>query len=680
MSGKAINVLIVDDDEDDIYLIVDTIGEIAESEYTLHVSHSPTKAIDIIKNNTIDIVLCDYLMGATSGLDLINSMRAENIETPVILLTGMGGRHLDDAALAAGAADFISKNSLAPEVIDRAVRYAIANAERQCVLQTVLTNVNAAVVLIDKDGALKLWNPMYTDLVESEIGCTEEASLKAFSSRILSENRIFPIGDRILERKITNLLNNEMVVMLQDVTEHVEALRERELANNRAEHLAMHCSLTNLPNRNAFNDRLNQEIARAKDQNSGFYLFLLDLNKFKEVNDFYGHQVGDALLSEVGRRMSACLKEGDYLARLGGDEFVAIQRWDEKRHASPELAHRIVEVVNGSYPLLGTIVNASISIGIATYPEHGKTAEELMSNADLAMYRAKENPVNPVSSFDADMDKVIRETRKLARDLKMAVELADLDVHFQPQANVSDSSIVGFEALARWNHAKLGAISPSRFIPIAEDTGLIHKVGELVLLKACEIASTWTRPLKVAVNISPLQIRYTDIDQIVHSVLLKTQLPASRLELEVTESVLIDDFDRAHHILRKLKNLGVSIALDDFGTGFASLSTLVSFPFDKIKIDRSFTSSIDKSAKAAEAMRAMIGLGQNLNHRVIVEGVEKPLHVDFLAKLNCDLMQGFLIGAPTPHHAFDDLTRPVGTIGATERRASPRRAKFSNCA
>lgn len=672
--------LIVDDDEDDIYLIVDTIGEITESEYALHVSHSPADAIESIKNNTIDIVLCDYLMGATSGVDLINSLRAENIETPVILLTGLGGRHLDDAALEAGAADFISKNSISPEVIDRAVRYAIANAERQCVLQTVLTNVNAAVVLMDEGGSPRLWNPMFVELVGSETGCSDDASLRAFSTKILAGDRILPIGDRILERNITNLPNSEMVVMLQDVTEHVEALRERELANNRAEHLAMHCSLTNLPNRNAFNDRLNQEIARANDQGEGFYLLLLDLNKFKEVNDFYGHQVGDALLSEVGRRMDACLKNGDYLARLGGDEFVAIQRRESMQETSPKLAHRIAEVVNGSYPLLGSIVNASVSIGIASYPEHGRTAEELMSNADIAMYRAKENPVNPVSSFDANMDKVIRETRQIARDLKTAIELSELDVHFQPQANVSDSSIVGFEALARWNHKKMGSISPGRFIPIAEDTGLIHKVGEQVLLKACEIASTWTRPLKVAVNISPLQIRYTDIDQIVHSVLMKTGLPASRLELEVTESVLIDDFDRALHILRKLKNLGVSIALDDFGTGFASLSTLVSFPFDKIKIDRSFTSSLDKSAKAAEAMRAMIGLGQNLNHRVIVEGVEKPLHIDFLSKLNCDLMQGFLIGAPTPHHAFENLTLPASGPSQSPQVNSTRLSKLSHCA
>ncbi len=661
MSSRQLNVLIVDDDEDDAYLACEAIREIEASDYVLHTSAAAQDAFEIVKNNTIDIVLCDYLMGAKNGLDFIAMLRADSIDVPVILLTGMGDRTMDDAALEAGAADFISKSSISPEILDRAIRYSLANAERQRLLQTVLQNVNAAVVLVDKDGTPTLWNPMFLELVKITKVSTELPSLISFSRSILSEDKLFSIGDRILEKKVSRLVNNESVVMLQDVTDHIKALREREKANDRAKHLAMHCSLTELPNRHAFNDRLNDEIEIARSTGYGFRLFLLDLNKFKEINDMYGHRVGDELLAEVGRRMSACLKEDEYLARLGGDEFVAIQRRTNHDAEAAELAHRIVDVVNGSYQLYGAMVNTSVSIGIANYPEHGESAEELMSNADVAMYRAKANPVCHVSFFNADMDKIVREKRQLARDLKIALEKNELDVFFQPQANVSDYAIVGFEALARWNHSELGQVSPARFIPIAEDTGLINGIGEVILTNACDIASRWTEPLKVAVNISPLQIRYSELDQLVHSVLVKTGLPASRLELEVTESVLIDDLDRALHILRKIKNLGVSIALDDFGTGFSSLSTLISFPFDKIKIDRSFTEGIEKSAKATEAIRAMVGLGHNLNHTIIAEGVEKRRHVEFLTELKCHEMQGFLIGAPSPCNTLEHLTNPVAS-------------------
>lgn len=659
MRGRQLNVLIVDDDEEDAYLACEAIRDIEASDYVLHTATTPQEAFEMVKAGAIDIVLCDYLMGAKSGLDFIEMLRADGVDVPVILLTGMGDRTMDDAALKAGAADFISKTSISPEILDRAIRYSLANAERQRLLQTILKNVNAAVVFIDNNGTPTLWNPMFLELVKITMESTEPPSLVAFCENILSEDKLLSIGTRILEKKVSRLVNNESVVMLQDVTDHIKALRERERANDRAKHLAMHCSLTELPNRHAFNDRLNDEIEYARRTGYGFRLFLLDLNKFKEINDMYGHKVGDLLLAEVGRRMSGCLRGDEYLARLGGDEFVAIQRWTRVDSDAAELAHRIVEVVNGSYQLGDTMVNTSVSIGIANYPEHGNSAEELMSNADVAMYRAKAHPVCHVSFFDADMDKIVRETRQLARDLKTALENKDLDVYFQPQANVSDYSVVGFEALARWHHAEFGQVSPARFIPIAEDTGLINDIGELILTNACDIAARWAEPLNIAVNISPLQIRYSDLDQLVHSVLMKTGLPAQRLELEVTESVLIDDLDRALHILRKIKNLGVSIALDDFGTGFSSLSTLISFPFDKIKIDRSFTACIENSAKATEAMRAMVGLGHNLNHTIIAEGVEKRRHVEFLTELKCHEMQGYLIGAPSPHKTLEHLTNPA---------------------
>ncbi len=653
MDTEEIRVLIVDDDADDTYLICETFKEIQETKYHLTISHSPDEAKGIIEENQIDIVLCDYLMGAKSGLDFIEAIRADGFDVPVILLTGMSGRSLDNAALEAGAADFISKVSLAPDNIDRAVRYAIASVERQRLVQTVLQSVNAAVVVIDNEQCPTLWNPTYAALVNTEDGTDSLDCLKAFATKLLNEGRILTIGDHIFEKTVSQLPKEGAVIMLHDVTEHVQALREREHANNRAAHLAMHCPLTGLPNRNAFADRVQMEIDRPGAQSAGFLLHILDLNKFKEVNDVYGHAVGDELLIEVSQRMSACLEEDDYIARLGGDEFVAIERKKLNGPKQSSLAQRIVESVNQPYSIDGIVVHTGVSVGISSYPDHGATAEALLSNADIALYRAKLDPISGVSAFDEEMDKVVRETRYISRELKSAIECDDVDIFFQPQADAITGRIVGFEALARWEHEKLGRVAPSRFIPVAEDNGLIHLIGQSVMTRACRLAAQLPQDCKVAVNISPLQVRRENLAQLVHECLLETGLSASRLELEVTESVLIDDFDRALHVLRAIKNLGVSIAIDDFGTGYSSLSTLIAFPFDKIKIDKSFTQQIEHSAKSRAAIRAIVGLGHNLDLRIVAEGVESKTHVDFLADLGCHEVQGFLVGEPLPFEAIE---------------------------
>lgn len=650
MNRQALRVLVLDDDPDDTFLICDTIDSIVGSPYEHAVAHTPESARDLLKEQTFDIVLCDYRLGATSGIDFINSIKTLGHTVPVILLTGMEDRSTDEEALAAGASDFISKSGLSSPMIDRTMRYAVANAERQQLLSTVLTSVNAAVCVLDRSGNPNLWNPSFGELAcEAYPGDEEIEAVSKQAERLQTQETIHTIGDRILDKKMSSLADNRRVITLHDVTDHIRALREREKAENRAAHTAKHCSLTGLPNRMAFAERLSSEIARADENVSEFNILNLDLDRFKEVNDVFGHHVGDLLLEEVTKRLRECLGSDDYLARLGGDEFVAIHRCGKDLEEIPDLAIKFSDCLGEMFEIDDRAIRTGASVGVARYPMHGGDSETLLSNADAAMYRAKADPHAQIHCYDSALDQAIREKRLIATDLKDAVHTGQIHVYYQPQADLDSGEITGFEALARWTHPERGDISPAVFIPIAEEIGMIDRLGEAVLRRSCDEAVKWPEPVKVSVNVSGIQIRYTDLVSIVHTTLLDSGLPASRLELEITESVLIDDLDHAIHVLRGIKNLGVSLAMDDFGTGYSSLSSLLSFPFDKLKIDQSFIRGLESGGRMTAVIGAIVALGKNLGLKIIAEGVEQPEQVDFLRNLHCQEMQGFLLGRAIPN-------------------------------
>ncbi len=669
MTNKT-RVLILDDDDDDIFLVQELIEEIDAPGYEVASTNSPTEAAKILSGGKADIVLCDYRMGRITGIDFIKEQRDRGDDTPIILLTGVNDRSTDEAALNAGASDFISKINIRPDTLDRSIRYALASTQRQRVFQSVLENVNAGVVMVDENLVPSVWNPEFELIVEHATGKRSDEATHAFLQMVLAEKQKLIVKNRVYEKKVSYTADKAMVLLLHDVTKHIEALREREVAKNKAAHLAMNCSLTGLPNRNSFVERIEVEIENAERYGYEFFMLNLDLNKFKEVNDVYGHHTGDALLKEVTSRFKQACRKGDFLARLGGDEFVAIQRCDsDAEDQIPELANRLIECVENVMNIDGIELQVGISIGVARYPEHGRNAEELLSNADTAMYRAKRQTGGQVQAFNEEMDRKIREARMLGQELRIAVDAGNIDVHFQSQADVETGIITGHEALARWNHPRLGDISPTTFIPIAEERGLIARLGQAVLENACRIAAQWPRPLTVAVNVSPVQIRDTNLIEIVHQALVDSGLPAERLELEVTESVLIDDKIRALHVLRGLKNLGVSIALDDFGTGFSSLSTLIAFPFDKIKIDRSFIEDCNRNEQAALVTRTIINMGMQMGCKIIAEGVQTEEHIEFLRQEGCQSMQGYLIGKPCSNEEL--LARMLREIsGGVAKRAT----------
>ena len=443
-----------------------------------------------------------------------------------------------------------------------------------------------------------------------------------------------------------------------------EDITDRRRNEARIEHLAHHDLLTDLPNRLAFNARLQEVLADAAKSNGRVAVLCIDLDRFKEVNDVFGHSVGDALLKEVADRLRAAAGSA-FLARLGGDEFTLIAAEGEQPAAAAALADRLLAAVDECLEIEGHQLRVGLSIGAAVYPADGGDASVLLRNADAALYRAKAEGRGTVRFFEASMDERLRERRSLQHELRSAIAHNQLLLHYQPQALI-DGEIVGFEALVRWRHPTRGLISPGTFIPIAEESGLIIPIGEWILREACREAASWSKPLHIAVNLSPVQFRHGDLPGLVHAVLLETGLPANRLELEITETVLMDDPSRALSVLRRLKALGLRIAMDDFGTGYSSLSYLQSFPFDKIKIDRSFIANVHRDQSSA-IVRAVIGLGRGLALPVMAEGVETREQAAFLSSEACAGMQGYLVGRPGPITDYADI---VGARSPAEKIAS----------
>nr|KIS34039.1 hypothetical protein TQ38_02550 [Novosphingobium sp. P6W] len=426
-----------------------------------------------------------------------------------------------------------------------------------------------------------------------------------------------------------------------------EDITQQRRSEDRIAHMAMHDALTGLPNRAQFYREVDSMIADATLADEKVAVLAIDLDRFKEINDTFGHASGDHLLQVLAGRFSATRREGEAVARLGGDEFAAAIRFTRRAQLNDFIA-RIQTCIAAPVADEGQPLTVGASLGVATHPLHGDTRETLLNNADLAMYRAKAKLGKSICFFEAGMDESAREHRQLATDLRQASAKGELSVLYQPQHSLRTGAVSGYEALLRWTHPRRGLVSPEEFIPIAEETGEIIALGEWVLRQACHEARTWPGEEKVAVNLSAVQFLQPDLVEMVHSVLVETGLPARRLELEITETAIIQDKLRALHCLRLIKAMGVSVAIDDFGTGYSSLDTLQSFPFDKIKIDKSFLLKSEGSAQARAIIRAVLALGRSLDIPVLAEGIETEGQLRVLEAEGCDEGQGYYFGHPSP--------------------------------
>jgi diguanylate cyclase (GGDEF)-like protein/PAS domain S-box-containing protein len=541
-------------------------------------------------------------------------------------------------------------------------------------LQTVIDNVPASIavkelpeftyLLINRESEKYFGIPrdkilgktvaqIYPKTTADIIEANDKASLLSAGPMMFGEHEVVTPGNvtRVVSVSGVHIPGEDgepryVVNVIQDVT-------ERRHAEARAEHLARHDPMTDLANRMAFNERLKSALARADAEGKTFAVVCIDLDRFKEINDIFGQTIGDETLREVAKRLQAA-SGGAFLARLGGDEFTLICTDEPQPSAAEALAERLLQAMAADMEISGNTVRLGMSIGIAIYPTDGTDTAVLLANADAALYRAKAEARGSIRFFAPEMDKRLRQRRALQHDLRSALARDELELHYQPQASIG-GEILGFEALVRWNHPRHGMVPPGEFIPLAEESGLIIPMGEWILRAACREAASWPHPLRIAINLSPVQFRHGDLPTLVHSMLLETGLPARRLELEITEGVLIGDFSRALSILRRLKSLGIRIAMDDFGTGYSSLSYLQSFPFDKIKIDRGFIANLEHNPQSAAIIRAVIGLGRGLELPVVAEGVETKAQLDFLSRESCDEVQGFLIGRPEPIGHYSEI-------------------------
>lgn len=413
-------------------------------------------------------------------------------------------------------------------------------------------------------------------------------------------------------------------------------------------HLAQHDSLTGLPNRMLFHDRLDQALSFALRKRGQLAVLLLDLDRFKTINDTLGHDAGDRLLQQAAARLKSCIRGSDTLARLGGDEFVIIQVELGLKEGAAALAERVSDAFRETFDLGGQSVHVGTSIGIAIAEPGRKGADspgELLRHADLALYQAKLDMRGGHCFFEEGMNVRIQRRKSLEHDLRVALAKKQLELHYQPQLDLRTGEMTGVEALLRWHHPELGWIPPADVIPLAEESDLIVAIGEWVLGEACAQAAAWPS-LNMAVNLSPIQFMRSDLVETVETVLATTGLPAERLELEITESVWLSDCEKAMVTLNRLRRLGVRVALDDFGTGYASISYLLRFPFDKIKIDRSFIQGLDRMTEANAVVHALIGLGRSIGVRASAEGVETPAQIEHLRKEGCEEVQGFYYGEP----------------------------------
>lgn len=459
-----------------------------------------------------------------------------------------------------------------------------------------------------------------------------------------------------------------MVLLTLAAVTYLLDARTNEAAVAQYRHLSLHDPLTGIPNRAAFNEEMDKVRDQLVDLSGRVAVLVFDLNRFKEINDVHGHAAGDAVLREIGVRLGLAVGDGEFVARIGGDEFVAIKHRYFKRSEAVNLAKRLLAAICEPVKWNDALLSVGASVGIGSYPGDAKSMDDLVAQADVAMYRAKQTGDEAICFYDSSMDQSVRQRNALAMDMRLGLKSGQFELFYQPQNDTFSGEVIAFEVLLRWNHPTRGLVSSGDFIPIAERTGFIRELGEWVLRNACFEAVTWKNALRIAVNVAPQQLSDPSFPLHVASILHESGLAAQRLELETTESGIIADHQRALQAIRHLKTLGVKVAMDDYGTGYSSLSTLMSFPFDKIKIDRTFIEGVADNLQSAAIVRSTLILASSLNIPVLAEGVETGDHVSFLQKEGCAQVQGFFFGRPGPRSTIETIVNGGQVSDVAEAR------------
>lgn len=561
--------------------------------------------------------------------------------------------------------------------------------EREQLLRKIIETEPECVKLVDTDGNILEINPAGLGMLQSAdpgeiIGRTMFGFVAAeYKSRLeMVMRRVLSGEPAMVELEIIGCKGRRRRVEshaapLYGPDGHVRSvlivtrdISERADAESQVHYLAHYDLLTGLPNRALFRDRLLQAMAQAKRTDTLLAVMFLDIDHFKDINDTLGHAIGDQLLKEISQRIRACVRETDTVARFGGDEFGLIQTNLNTVEGAADLADRLIVDLGEPYRIDGHEIHSGASVGVTIYPFDDHNAEDLLKNADMAMYKAKREGRSRYQFYIAELNQVIQQRAAIERDLRVALQRNQFRLHYQPQLDLETGKVVGVEALLRWQHPERGDISPVEFIPVAESTGLIMSIGEWVLRNACRQARAWQDaglpPVRVAVNLSAVQFRHRNLQETITQALSESGLEPRWLEVELTESLIMKDVRATIDTLRHLHELGVQISVDDFGTGYSSLSYLTRFPISKIKLDKSFVRDVDKKDGAAIA-RTVITLGHSLNMKVMAEGVENAAQLNFLREHECNEVQGYYFGRPMPAGAIERLLR--GALEELKARA-----------
>lgn len=668
--NRTVRVLLVEDDEDDYLLTTDLLASVTDTSYEVTWVASADQALEFIAAEEHDVVLLDLHLGARTGLEILESIKGRT-RMPCVLLTGEASPETDHAALAAGAVDYLVKGDLDERVLERTIRYALGHAralrsvrESEERFRSVVEAATDGIALLDATGRIVTSNAAmeqvfgaeadeldglcFFDLVKTEGGelpellANPEPGVNATNAEGTGRHgsgRRFPV-----EMSLSTWTDDEgsrfWSAIVRDVTER------KQLADQLV-HQAFHDPLTGLANRTLLRERVDTAIASLDRTEGSVALLFLDLDDFKRINDTFGHEVGDELLTSVASRLLGCIRGGEIVARLGGDEFaVCVDNLEDPRGVL-RLADRIVYAMSHAFNLRDKPLTATCSIGIAISNDPFSDADELLRHADVAMYAAKGRGKNRYEVFEDSMHGEIVERMHLETDLRHALTTEDIDVEYQPVVQLGSLRIIGFEALARWRHPERGDISPAVFISVAEECGLIHKLGRRVLERAIRQGAQWQQmftdrpPLTISVNLSSRQLGDPGLVDFVGQLLEDTGMLPETLALEITESVMLGDVDLAIGVLQKFRELGVRLALDDFGTGYSSLSYLHLLPLDVVKVDRSFIARVEEQEGAA-MVNAISAIADGLGLQLVAEGIETGGQRKFLTRAGYRYGQGFL--------------------------------------
>ncbi len=702
-------VLIITDSAEDAAALQKILPKAKDGPFAIEWVRTLEQARRRVTQDGIDIILMDFTLPDSNGIQTFDSLFAAATAVPILTLVSETEENLARDAVQRGAQGYLLKGHFQNALVPQALRNTIQRKQVEEALfvekeraEVTLNSIGDGVISTDRSGNITYINVA----AERMTGWSKDEAIGhpiADVLNLVDSVTRKPIGNPVAQviqenKPLALSANSDLVrrdgerIPIEDSTAPIYDRRGqgtgavivfRDLGQaqavlvNKMTYLAQHDLLTDLPNRMLLQDRLSHAIASARRNNTALAVLFLDLDNFKNINDSLGHAVGDKLLKSVAQRLLTCIRESDTVSRHGGDEFVILVEEEHSLEGALHTADKVLATLALPYQILQYDLHTTVSIGISVFPADGQDGDTLLKNADTAMYHAKKKGRNNYQFFNADMNRLAVERHAIEIGLRRALEEQEFVLYYQPKVNLKQGTITGVEALLRWQHPERGCILPGDFVSIAEDCGLIVPIGRWVMREACRQIQAWVdaglKSVPVAVNVSALEFRRQDFLQGVRNILHDTGLQASLLELELTESVLMPHSACSSKVLHTLKEIGVKLAVDDFGTGYSSLNYLQELPIDVLKIDQSFVRGITDTIGKRIIVTAVIGMGNNLMHRVIAEGIETHEQFTFLNTLDCEEGQGNYFSPPLPAERFTELleTGLASSLFAGDDAAAP---------